>query len=67
MTFETRFKEIYISLADNELVCTIRYGGLPGKRRRFPLEVKTTRDVNFEDQEPSVVRTRSRFGHPVKP
>jgi hypothetical protein len=62
MTFEMPFKEIYIHLPENDpaFVCTVRYGGLPGKATRVPLEVPPA--CAFEQEESSIVRTRSRFG-----
>jgi hypothetical protein len=64
MTFKVAFKEIYIRLPENDsaFVCTIRYGGLPGKATRVPLEVGTAPEPEFKDETMSTVRNRSRFG-----
>lgn len=69
MTFKMAFKEIYIRLPENDtaFVCTIRYGGLPGKATRFPVEIRTVPEVDFEDETWSIVRGRGRFGPTTKP
>jgi hypothetical protein len=64
MTFGRPFKEVYIHLVENEpmFVCTIRYGGFPGKSTEFPLKIRPEVSPAIEGEAPAVIRTRNRFG-----
>ena len=64
MKFEMPFKEIYIHLPEGEpaFVCTIRYGGVLGTATRFPLVARAAPDLNFEEEDSSIVPVRRRLG-----
>ncbi len=62
MTFGSRFKEVYIRLVENEpmFVCTVRYGGLPGKSTEFPLKTSPEVAPDREEEALPILRTRNR-------
>ena len=64
MTIGIQFKEVYIHLTENEpaLVCTVRYGGLIGKSRCFPLEIRREVPLDLDEEVLPVVRIRNRRG-----
>jgi len=64
MTIGIQVKEIYIHLIENEpgLVCTVRYGGLIGKSKHFPLEIAPEVPLDHDEESFTVVRIRKRRG-----
>ena len=64
MTNGIQVKEIYIHLIENEpgFVCTVRYGGLIGKSKYFPLEIAPEVALDLDEESFPVVRIRKRRG-----
>ena len=64
MTIGIQFKEVYVHLTENEpaLVCTVRYGGLIGKSRCFPLEIGREVPPDLDEELLPVVRIRRHRG-----
>ena len=62
MTSGIQVKEIYIHLIENEpgFVCTVRYGGLIGKSKHFPLEIARDVPPDLDEESFPVVRIRNR-------
>lgn len=62
MSFGSRFKEVYIRLVESEpkFVCTVRYGGLPGKSTEFPLKTSPEVTLAPEQEAVPILRTRNR-------
>ena len=64
MTIGIEFKEVYLHLIEDEpaLVCTVRYGGLIGKSRCFPLQIGREAPPDLDEELLPVVRIRRRRG-----